>query len=74
MNRYILAFSAGLVIAGVTAGLLLTHTLGAGWVFLIDVGSTAAFAAARGWQTFGGSGNVTGAPPLVPAPAPWVRQ
>ena len=73
MNRYTLAFAAGLVIAGVTAGLLLTHALGAGWVFLIDVGSTAAFAAVRGWQTFGGSGNVTGVPRPGTAPGTWVK-
>jgi hypothetical protein len=55
MNRYsyLLALGAGLMIAGLTAGLLLTNALGAGWVFLIDVGSAAAFAGIRGWQRFG---------------------
>lgn len=71
MNRYILAFAVGLAIAGLTAGLLLTHALGAGWVFLIDVGSTAAFAVARGWQMFGG-GTGTGARTPVPVPTPEV--
>jgi hypothetical protein len=56
---------SGLVIAGINALLLLTHALGTGWVFLIDVGCTATFARVRGWQRFGQEGTTS-----VRKPAP----
>lgn len=62
---YILALGVGLLIAGLTAGLLLTNTLGAGWVFLIDVGSAAVFAGIRGWQRFGFGQGVGAQKPVV---------
>jgi hypothetical protein len=65
--RFSLGIGFGLLIAGVNAWLLLkTNPVGAGWVFLIDVGSAAAFALGTGWLWINGEAGVS-----EPVPAPW---
>jgi hypothetical protein len=73
VNRYIfsiLPFIFGLVIAGVTGLLLSTNTLGAGWVFLIDIVSTGVFAGVRGWKPFRGNPGTGSSQQRTSSPSP----